>query len=243
MKRALILGGASDIGFAIANVFAKNQYSIILAGRNEEALRRNARDIHIKYNVKTESRLFDANDFSTHKPFWKSIEKKPVVTACVFGYLGDQNKAEYDPEEALKIISTNYSSAVAILNLIAEEYLHQRSGTIIGISSVAGDRGRQSNYIYGSAKSALTTYLQGLRNHLYPENVHVMTVIAGFVNTKMTAHLHLPRLLTATPGQVADKIFKAYRKKKNVIYVKWIWRYIMLIIKIIPESMFKKMKM
>ncbi|HEY2727571.1 MAG TPA: SDR family NAD(P)-dependent oxidoreductase, partial [Parafilimonas sp.] len=119
----------------------------------------------------------------------------------------------------------------------------KKNGTIVGISSVAGERGRQSNYIYGSAKAGFTAYLSGLRNRLYHDNVHVLTVLPGFVNTKMTAELNLSPLLTASPEQVADAVETAIRKKKNVIYVKWFWKWIMKIIKNIPEGMFKKKKL
>ena len=116
-------------------------------------------------------------------------------------------------------------------------------GTIVGISSVAGDRGRQSNYIYGSAKAAFTAYLSGLRNDMYHKGVHVLTVKPGFVATRMTEHLDLPGPITAQPDEVADKIIKGIEKKKNIIYVRWMWRYIMLIITLIPEFIFKRLKM
>jgi short-subunit dehydrogenase len=113
----------------------------------------------------------------------------------------------------------------------------------VGISSVAGNRGRQSNYIYGSAKAGFTAYLSGLRNKLYHSKVHVLTVLPGFVNTRMTENLNLPKLLTAQPDEVGAAIYKAVKNKKDVLYVKWFWRWIMLIITSIPESMFKKRKL
>jgi len=137
----------------------------------------------------------------------------------------------------------NYTGAVSILNIVANYYVSQQKGIIAGISSVAGERGRQSNYFYGSAKAGFTAYLSGLRNRLFHQQVHVLTVQPGFVYTRMTEGLPLPRLLTATPEKVADSIYLAIRKKKNVIYVKWFWRWIMLIIKCIPEFLFKKLKL
>jgi decaprenylphospho-beta-D-erythro-pentofuranosid-2-ulose 2-reductase len=145
--------------------------------------------------------------------------------------------------ETSKIIHSNYTGAVSILNIVAEDYAKKRQGTIVGISSVAGERGRQSNYLYGSAKAGFTAYLSGLRNYLFQYGVHVMSVQPGFVYTKMTEDLKLPPLLTATPAQVASAIAKAIQKKKNVLYVKWMWRYIMFIIKSIPEPIFKKLKL
>ena len=122
-------------------------------------------------------------------------------------------------------------------------YVQRGQGTIVGISSVAGNRGRQSNYIYGSAKAALTAYLSGLRNKMYHHKVHVLTVLPGFVNTKMTEHLKLPKPLTAQPEEVANAVYDGVKKKKNIIYVKWFWRSIMTIITSIPEPMFKKKKL
>jgi short-subunit dehydrogenase len=112
---------------------------------------------------------------------------------------------------------------------------------MVGISSVAGDRGRKSNYIYGAAKAALTAYLSGLRNRLYELQVHVMTVKPGFVATKMTEGMDLPEKLTALPEEVARDIFSAQQKGKDVLYTKWMWRWVMLIIRNIPEFQFKKM--
>jgi len=124
---------------------------------------------------------------------------------------------------------------------VYNDFEKRKSGFIIGISSVAGDRGRKSNYIYGSAKAALTAYLSGLRNRLYVANVHVLTVKPGFVATKMTEGMDLPEKLTAQPEAVAEDIYRAQQKNKNVLYTKWIWRWVMLIIKVIPEWKFKRM--
>ena len=128
-----------------------------------------------------------------------------------------------------------------LLNIISNDFEERKSGVIVGISSVAGDKGKKSNYVYGAAKSSLTVYLSGLRNRLYSSNVIVMTVIPGFVDTKMTKDMDLPSFLTVSPNKVALSIYNAQLKGKNIIYIKWIWKWIMLIIKLIPESMFKKM--
>jgi short-subunit dehydrogenase len=146
-------------------------------------------------------------------------------------------------EETLRTIHTNYSGAVSVLNIVAADYRQRKKGSIIGISSVAGERGRQSNFIYGSAKAGFSAYLSGLRNLLYHHGVHVMTVLPGFVNTQMTEHLALPQLLTAQPMEVANQIFVAAEKRKNVLYVKWFWRFIMQVIKLIPEPVFKRARL
>jgi len=240
MSSVLLLGANSDIAVAIARKFAQKGYDLILAARNEEALGSLKQDLQIRYKVNVRTVLFDAVNFSQHAEFYHGIGLTPDITACVFGYLGKQEEAITDWEEAQKIIQTNYVGAVSILNIVAEDYAEKKKGVIAGISSVAGERGRQSNYIYGSAKAGFTAYLSGLRNRLYHSNVHVITVLPGFVYTKMTADLQLPALLTASAEEVADALEKCIRKKKNIIYVKWFWKWIMFIIKGIPENMFKK---
>jgi short-subunit dehydrogenase len=129
------------------------------------------------------------------------------------------------------------------LDLISSEFEKRGSGIIIGISSVAGDRGRASNYIYGSAKAAFTTYLSGLRNRFSSKGIQVITVKPGYVNTKMTENYKLPKILTAQPIQVGTDIWKAFAKKRDIIYSLWFWRWIMVIIKLIPEFLFKKLKL
>jgi short-subunit dehydrogenase len=141
------------------------------------------------------------------------------------------------------MIHTNYTGAVSILNVVSRYYEQQKEGVIVGISSVAGERGRQSNYIYGSAKAGFTAYLSGLRNRMFREGVHVLSVQPGFVYTRMTENLKLPALLTAKPEDVGAAVYSAVEKKKNIIYVKWFWRWIMLIITSIPEFIFKKLKL
>ena len=171
---------------------------------------------------------------------FEQYHKKFSITSPIDQFFGEQEKAQNDFEEAQKIINTNYTGVVSILNIIVNDFEKHKKGFIVGISSVAGDRGRKSNFIYGSAKAAFTTYLSGLRNRLFKSNVHVMTVKPGFVATKMTEGLDLPTKLTAQTEEVAQDIFKAQQKGNNVIYTKWFWKYILLIIKNIPEFMFKK---
>src|SRR6476620_1833954 len=243
MPTVLILGATSDIGFAIARKFASEKYDVQLAARSTNSLQPFQSDIQIRYGVQCSLHSFDALNFSSHAGFYSALLPKPDVTVYVIGYMNDNEKVITDWEESLRTINTNYTGAVSILNLVAADYALRKSGTIIGISSVAGNRGRQSNYIYGSAKSAFTAYLSGLRNKLYHDNVHVMTVLPGFVYTKMTEHLKLPPILTANPERVADAIYKGVCSKKDILYVKWFWRYIMLIITSIPEAIFKKKKL
>lgn len=244
MKTILILGATSDMAWASARKFAAEGNNIILAARNTEALIPMVSDLKIRYNVQAYGVDFEVNDFESHKMFYDNLPIIPDCVACFFGYLGDQKIAEENWEEALKIINTNYTGAVSILNIATETMRKTgNEGSIIGISSVAGDRGRMSNYLYGSAKAGFTAYLSGLRNLNYHYRINVLTVKPGFVTTKMTENLKLPPLLTASPHQVADDIYDGWKKGKNIIYTKWFWRFLMMIIVLIPEPFFKKLKL
>ncbi len=243
MPSVLILGAASDMAIAIARKFASAGYSIHLAARNVSRLQPLQSDLSVRYQANCTLHEFDALNFESHQLFVNSLSPMPEITICVFGYLGDNEVARKDWNEALKIIHTNYTGAVSILNVISNFYAEQKKGLIAGVSSVASERGRQSNYIYGSSKAGFTQYLSGLRNRMYREGVHVLTVQPGFVYTRMTEHLKLPALVTAKPEDVGVAVYNAVVAKKNIIYVKWFWRWIMLIIRCIPEFMFKKMKL
>jgi len=243
MPTVLILGATSDIGFAIAKKFASEKYAIQLAARNVDQLKTFQSDIEIRYGVPCTVHTVDAENFESHQSFYNSLSPKPDVTVYVIGYMNDNERVIRNWNETVKTINANYTGAVSILNIIAADYEQKQNGTIIGISSVAGNRGRQSNYIYGSAKAAFTAYLSGLRNKLFHQKIHVMTVLPGFVYTKMTEHLELPKLLTAKPEEVANAVYNGFKKRKNIVYVKWFWKWIMLIITSIPESIFKTKKL
>lgn len=243
MSTVLILGAASDMAVAIAKKYAAEGHAIQLAARNIQRLQPLLSDISIRYNTTCTAHEFDALNFNSHQAFFDQLPVKPDITVCLFGYLGENETARANWAESEKIIHTNYTGAVSILNVVSNYYAAQKKGVIAGISSVAGERGRQSNYIYGSAKAGFTAYLSGLRNRMFPEHVHVVSVQPGFVYTRMTENLTLPPLLTAQPEQVANTVYKAVAGKKNVVYVKWFWRWIMLVIKSIPEFMFKKLKL
>ena len=241
MSYVLIIGAKSDIAKATAREYAKNGYNLYLNGRNINELEAFQNDLKIRSNVEVELKEFDITDFNSHEDFFNSLNPKPLGTIVVAGYMAEQKECENDFTKTLNTINVNYTGAVSILNIVANEYEKQKNGFIIGVSSVAGDRGRKANYIYGSSKAAFTAYLSGLRNRLYDSKVNVLTVKPGFVNTKMTEHLDLPAKLTAQPEEVAQDIFDAQQKGKDIIYTKSIWRLIMLIIKNIPEWKFKGM--
>ncbi|MDB4286035.1 SDR family oxidoreductase [bacterium] len=240
---ALILGANSDIARAIAHRYAKEGYHLQLAARKADRLEADVNDLQIRYGISAQALEFDARDYASHEAFYAGLSPKPDVVFCVFGYLGDQEKAQTDWDMASEILEANFNGAVSILHQAANEMEALGQGTIVGISSVAGERGRASNYYYGSAKAGFTAYLSGLRNRLAKKGVHVLTVKPGFVDTAMTEGLDLPPLLTAKPEQVAADVFSAVKKKKNVLYTKWMWKWVMMIIRNIPEAIFKKLSL
>ncbi len=241
MSYVLIIGAKSDIAKATAREYAKNGHDLYLAARSINELEEFANDITVRTQKIVKLVELDILDYESHQTFYDQLKEKPLGVISAVGYLGNQEKAQSDFSETNKIIDTNYTGVVSLFNIIADDFEKRRSGFMVGISSVAGDRGRKSNYIYGSAKAALTAYLSGLRNRLYDAQVHVLTVKPGFVATKMTEDMDLPEKLTAQPEEVADDIYMSQQKGKNVLYTKWIWRWVMSIIKAIPEWKFKGM--
>ena len=239
----LIIGAGSDIARSIAEKYASLGFDIMLTARRPDELERVAKDLSVRYEIKAKTYELDVLNYSKHESFFESLERMPEIIVCAAGYLGSQEKAEKDPKEARLIMETNYNGCAALLDIAARHLEEKGSGTIIGISSVAGDRGRPSNYFYGSSKAAFSEYLAGLRARLFKKGVHVLTVKPGFVQTKMTEDMNLPPLLTASPGKVANAVINSARKKRNTIYVKWFWRYIMIIIFLIPEPVFKRLKL
>ncbi len=241
MSYVLIVGATSDIAKELARVYAKNGYNLYLTARDETNLQELKTDIEVRSNVDVKTLNLDLTKFETHQSFYDSLSEKPLGVVVVAGYMQPQKKVEQSLDETLKTINTNFTGAVSFLNIVANDFEKEKRGFIVGVSSVAGDRGRKANYIYGSAKAGFSAYLSGLRNRLFESGVDVLTVKPGFVATKMTEDLDLPEKLTAQPQDVAEDIFKAQQKHKDILYTKPVWRYIMLIIKHIPEFIFKKL--
>lgn len=237
----VILGATSSLARAMAVEFAQQNAQLYLASRDLFELNRIATDLSLRFSITAHCGEFDAENFASHEKFWQQVlttmgSVDGVVIA--FGYM----PPPLEKNQFQKIINSNFSGVVSILNYISDYLKQQKQGFIIGISSVAGERGRYANYLYGSSKAALTTYLSGLRNELFRHGVHVMTVKPGFIDTAMT--FGRPNLfLVATPEKTAKSIIKALNKKRNMIYVPWFWRYIMIIFKLIPESLFKRMNL
>lgn len=243
MEYVLIAGAKSDIGKSVAREYAKHGYNLYLAARNSTELTEFTSDIKIRNSVEVAIIELDILDYASHQHFFDALPQKLMGIILLVGYLGDQNLSEKDPEEARLILNTNFMGPVNLINIFATYFEQKKEGFIVGVSSVAGDRGRKSNYHYGSAKGGFTIYLSGLRNRLSGTGVHILTVKPGFVATKMTKGMNLPKRLTAHPEEVARDIYRAQQKGKNILYTKWYWRYFMLIIKNIPEFIFKKLNL
>ncbi len=241
----LILGSTSPIARAVADQYAARGHSICLAARDVNEAQRIASDLEIRHQVEAKALAFDARDFDSHPDFIEQARQSvgPIDVALVaFGAMGDQELSQRDFEKARQVIEVNYTGAASLCEALAEEMTHRGQGTIIGITSVAGDRGRASNYIYGSAKGAFTLYLQGLRNRLADEGVHVLTVKLGFVDTRMTFGMDTA-IPVAAPDAAARAIVDAAGQGTEVLYYPRFWRGIMAVIKSIPERFFKHLSL
>ncbi len=243
MSKILILGATSPIARALALRFAVDGAQLFLAARDPNEVGRVASDLSVRSGVPALSGTFDAADFAAHDAFIRDAATKlgglDGVVVC-FGTLGDEDAAQIDPAAALATVHQNFTGAVSLLTIAARHLEQQRSGFIIVIGSVAGDRGRARNYVYGSAKGALALFTQGLRGRLAKAGVHVMTVKLGTVDTRMTWGRE-GTMLTVAPVQAADSIYEAWRSRAEVVYVPWFWRVIMGVVQLIPERRFKRL--
>ncbi len=247
MKNAIVFGATSGIAQSTIHQLAQNGYNLYLLARSPELMNDFAQDCHVRYpQIQVELASYDASkdtgEILTQK-IDNAFEKlgKVDLIFIAHGTLPDQTVCAQSWEKAQEAIQINALSIIEICHKTALKLQQQKHGSIAVISSVAGLRGRQSNYIYGTTKGMLNIYLQGLRNSLYPDNIHVLTILPGFVDTKMTTS-YKKGLLWAKPDVVAKDIMNAINKKQDILYTPWFWRYIMLILKSIPESLFKKLK-
>ena len=245
MKKVMLIGATSGIAQALANQLAQSGASLVLLGRSAAKLDLMAKDLRLRRGATVETDAFDFDAFDNHAPaIDRAIERLGGVDLAIVchGSLGDQKACEQDFRLAEAEFRTNCLSAMSFLAHLANRMEERGAGCLVAISSVAGDRGRQSNYIYGAAKAGLSAFLQGLRNRLFPKGVHVLTVKPGFVDTPMTAHLK-KGLLMASPERVARDILRAAESGRCVLYTPWFWRWIMLVIKLIPETVFQRLKL
>jgi decaprenylphospho-beta-D-erythro-pentofuranosid-2-ulose 2-reductase len=239
--KVLVLGATSPIARLLAVKFASIGAHLYIAARDDGEASRIADDIKVRAGVPAIAGKFDAADFASHTELISRATSElgglDGVVLC-FGTLGDEDKAQIDPAEALATIHQNFTGAVSLLTIAAHQLEAQGTGFILVIGSVAGDRGRKSNYVYGSAKGALHLFVQGLRARLSKTKIHVMTVILGVVDTRMTWGRESARF-TVPPERAAELIFEAWRKKRDVVYVPSFWRPIMAVVRAIPERIFK----
>ena len=241
----LIIGATSAIAQAIAKIYAKNGDNLFLVARNSAKLNECCQDLQVKYATKIKTFTLDLNLINEHPKYLSealAYFQNIDIAVIAHGTLPNQKECEISTQNTLQELSTNAISTIGLLTELANIFEKQRQGTIAVISSVAGDRGRQSNYVYGSAKSMVTTFCQGLRNRLQRSHVNVLTIKPGFVDTPMTANFKKSPLW-ASPDSVAKDIVKAIRKRKYEVYTPWFWSLIMLIIKLIPERIFIKLKL
>lgn len=242
-EAVLILGGRSDIGQAIAARFAAAGHPVVLAARDAASLEPARADLALRHDVPVSVAEFDVLDTGAMAGFADGLDPAPGVVVCVVGAMGDQAASERDPAAAARVMRSNYEGPALILGLFAERMAARGRGVLVGVSSVAGDRGRASNYVYGSAKAGFTAFLSGLRNRLSEGGVRVVTVKPGFVATRMTEGMDTPAPLTAQPAEVGEAVFRAVRDGGDVIYVRRIWRLVMGVIGAMPERVFKRTKL
>ena len=243
----VIIGATSDIAKALARELAKDGGRLVLAARDGEDLSILARDLATRHNALVTAIPLDVTNFDSHGRFVTdcraALGEIEGVVLCQ-GLMVDQEQASGDWSLVRQMIDVNYASAVSLANRFASLLVARGSGYICGVSSVAGERGRQSNYFYGSTKAAFSAYLAGLRNRLFRHGVAVVTIKPGFVDTSMTwGLLNVNSPLVAQPDRVARTIAKAIQKRRNVVYVPWFWAGIMCVIRLIPEALFKRLSL
>lgn len=246
MKRVLMIGATSAIAQATARELAKHGAELALLGRNTNKLESVARDLVVRGAGRVE--IIKVSDLSLVEEHGKILEQVEELlpgydtVVIAYGILGDQQEAERSYDSALEQIQTNFLSVVSFLTHISNLFAERGSGTIVVVSSVAGDCGRKSNYIYGSAKGGLSIFLQGLRNRLHSKGVKVLTVKPGFVDSPMTSAI-TKNFLFVTPDRIGSGIVRALDRHGDVVYLPWFWRWIMLVIKLIPETIFKRLSL
>ncbi len=240
----LILGATSTIAVALARELALKGHNLMLASRDEEECSRLAADLSIRFGIKACTGYFDANDANSHTPLLeKTLDELGGVEYVVVavGDLGE-DPATLDPKATKDLIDVNFTGLVSMIGRCALQLQKQGYGCILGIGSVAGDRGRQSNFTYGAAKGALALYLQGLRNRLHSHGIRVVTFKPGFVDTAMT-YGKSGLFLVAAPETAGRALAKALEGRRDIIYFPWFWKWIMVMIRLLPESLFKRMKL
>jgi short-subunit dehydrogenase len=246
MKKILIVGATSAIACACARLWAADRSELFLVGRDEKKLRQTCADLQARGAKRVTTFVMDASDIAAHPAMYeKCLATLQTVDICLvaYGSLPNQHACEQSVEQAMEQFANNGSSMIALLTLLANRMAAQHRGTLAVISSVAGDRGRPSNYLYGAAKAAVSTFCEGLRARLFKSGVHVITIKPGVVDTPMTLGLALPALLVAQPDTVARRIVAGINRQVAVLYVPGFWGLIMWLIRLIPQPLFKRLNL
>jgi decaprenylphospho-beta-D-erythro-pentofuranosid-2-ulose 2-reductase len=244
MTRILIIGASSAIATACARIWARQNAGLFLVARDAEKLELLANDLRIRGASDVRIFLMDVNDTASHAAMLDAaVQAFGIIDIALIahGTLPDQHACAADAALTLSEFTTNAISVIALLTILSNRFEHQRSGRIGVITSVAGDRGRPANYVYGSAKAAVSVFCEGLRARLFNAGVSLTDIRPGFVATPMTQGLPLPALLTAQPDTVAKRIIEGIGRKKDVLYAPAFWGLIMLLIRNIPRFIFKRM--
>jgi len=244
-QRVLVVGATSAIAYETTKSFAVSGARLFLTARNPDRLAAVCDDLRVRGATQVEAALLDATEVDRHEVVVRAALAMLGGLDCVLvahGTLPNQRRCERSVVETLQALDVNCTSTIALLTVLANYFEGERRGCIAVVTSVAGDRGRQSNYVYGTAKGALNVFLQGLRNRLYRAGVAVITIKPGFVDTPMTAAIPKNRLF-ATPDRVGRSVHAAMVARRDVAYVPWFWRPIMALIKAIPEAIFKRLRL
>jgi decaprenylphospho-beta-D-erythro-pentofuranosid-2-ulose 2-reductase len=246
MKRILIIGATSAIATACARAWANENASFFLVARNPDNLAQTAADLLARGADASHAYELDVTDIDAHPAMLAACLDalgRIDIALIAHGSLPDQAACEQDATLALTEFNLNATATIALLTRLATQFERQRSGTVAVITSVAGDRGRPSNYLYGSAKAAVSTFCEGLRGRLFKAGAHLIDIRPGFVATPMTHGLALPAALVAQPNAVAKRILAGIERQTDVLYAPAFWALIMWIIRLIPGALFKRMSL
>jgi short-subunit dehydrogenase len=244
-RRVLIVGATSAIAAETARAFAAYGARLFLTGRHSERLDAMAADLQVRGAAQVESALLEVTDVARHRDVVEAAFAAlggVDVVLIAHGTLPDQRRCEESVADTLAALEVNFTATIALLTLLANRFEAARHGCIAVITSVAGDRGRQSNYVYGSAKGGVDRFLEGLRNRLFRSGVVVITIKPGFVDTPMTAGVAKNGLF-ASPRRVGRAIYRAIEARRNVVYIPWFWRPIMFLVTALPESIFQRLRL